>query len=76
MKTPKTSKYFTQKSPSLITIANLFRHSVTTIITRNSTRKLRDIRKIADGPMHSNPLCNLTRTLRKTADTASTRSIR
>lgn len=58
-----------QNSPSLTTIENLFLHVVTIIIRKNRTRKLRDIRYIADGPMHSNPLHSDTNTLPNLQDT-------
>lgn len=59
-----------------MTMANLFLHSVITIMSTNSARKLKDILKIADGPIHSSPLHSTSRTLRKLADIASSWSIR
>lgn len=44
MKMASTKMYFTQKRPSFITIANLFLQAVTTIISRNRIRKLKEIR--------------------------------
>ena len=44
MKMASTRMYFTQKRPSLTTIANLFLQAVNTIISRNRIRKLREMR--------------------------------
>lgn len=44
MKIAKTMMYFTQNSPSFTTIDSLLLHSMNTIIRKNRTRKLSDMR--------------------------------
>jgi hypothetical protein len=44
MKTAKTMMYLTQNSPSFTTIDSLLLHSMKTIIRKNRTRKLSEMR--------------------------------
>lgn len=44
MKMASTKMYFTQKRPSFTTIASLFLQAVTTIISTNRMRKLKEMR--------------------------------
>jgi hypothetical protein len=44
MKTANTNRYLTQNSPSLITMATRFLHTIITIISKNRARKLSEMR--------------------------------
>jgi hypothetical protein len=59
MKIPRTIKYFIKNKPSLIAIAILFLQIMKMRIMRKRVRKLRDMRKTVEAPMHSSSLHNL-----------------
>lgn len=52
MNKQSTNIYLTKNKPSLIAIAKLFLHNITKSITINKARKLSDILKTVEGPIH------------------------
>lgn len=71
MNTPNTIMYFTKNKPSFTAIDILFRHSIRMAIMPNSTRKLKDILKTVEAPMHSKLLIYNMITLQKPKDISS-----